>query len=80
MLASYPSSLNFMRVKATGVLAEHRTIKRVQFTKNAIELVWESSAVSDFKRFENQQQLMNFVDGYMQAVSDNEFESFGRVK
>lgn len=57
-----------------------RTIKQVQFTKNAIELVWDSSAVSDFKRFENQQQLMNFVDGYMQAINDSELESFGRVK
>ena len=66
--------------KSYGSSSGARTIKRVQFTKHAIELVWESSAVSDFKRFENQQQLMNFVDGYIQAINDNEFESFGRVK
>jgi|TARA_R100000479_G_scaffold174397_2_gene122533 hypothetical protein len=65
--------------KTYGSFSGARTIKRVQFTKHAIELVWESSAVSDFKRFENQQQLMNFVDGYVQAVNNHDKEKFFRV-
>ena len=69
----------FYEGKSYGGFSGARTIKKVQFTKHAIELVWESSAVSDFKRFENQQQLMNFVDGYVQAISDSEFDLFGRV-
>ena len=65
--------------KTYGGFGEDRTVKAVHFKKYAIEIVWDSTAVSDFKTFDNHKELLNFVDGYVQAVNNHDKEKFFRV-
>lgn len=43
-------------------------VNAVKFEKNSITLVMEDTSEYDFKRFESSRDLLNFVDGYVEAI------------